>query len=236
MTTTTKRITTTEQTTTTTTTTSSKTTNISFPITKKSTSTEIQTLTSALLTPEPEQPRANTTNPFTNDTESYVAKEKAHTTTETKETLLTKTDLVGKTTTLISTQPITEKNNTIETLGTKEILYLVAGIGVVEFTLVALGIYIVKQRRASTRHLDTGKPNKEKNRPVSRKSVASVGNIYESIPMEHFSIKDAIPEEDENVYIEVPEHMYDKTFEHRPRVNVNANLYQLISELKTKNK
>lgn len=76
MTTTTKRITTTEQTTTTTTTTSSKTTNISFPITKKSTSTEIQTLTSALLTPEPEQPRANTTNPFTNDTESYVAKEK----------------------------------------------------------------------------------------------------------------------------------------------------------------
>lgn len=54
--------------------------------------------------------------------------------------------------------------------------------------------------------------------------------------MEHFSIKDAIPEEDESVYTEVPEHMYDKTFEHRPRVNVNANLYQLISELKTKNR
>lgn len=33
-------------------------------------------MTSALLTPEPEQPRANTNNPFTKDTESYVAKEK----------------------------------------------------------------------------------------------------------------------------------------------------------------
>lgn len=88
----------------------------------------------------------------------------------------------------------------------------------------------------NSRQLDTGKPDKEKNRPVSRKSVASVGNTYEIIPMEHFSIKDAIPEEDENVYTEVPEHIYDKTFEHRPRVNVNANLYQLLSELKTKNK
>lgn len=37
----------------------------------------------------------------------------AHTTTEKGETLLTKTDTVGKTTTLISPQPITEKNNTI---------------------------------------------------------------------------------------------------------------------------
>lgn len=87
----------------------------------------------------------------------------------------------------------------------------------------------------NVRQLTAGKPDKDKIRPVSRKSVASVGNVYESIPLEHFSIKDAIPEEDEGVYTEMPEHMYDKTFEHRPRVNVNANLYQLISELKTKN-
>lgn len=79
-----------------------------------------------------------------------------------------------------------------------------------------------------------GQNAKDKNHPVPRKSVASDGNLYESIPLEHFSIEDAIPEEDE-VYIEVPEHMYDKTFEHRPRVNVNPNLYHLISELKTKN-
>lgn len=70
--------------------------------------------------------------------------------------------------------------------------------------------------------------------PVSHKSVVHVGNVYESIPLEHFSIKDTIQEEDEDVYTEVPEHVYDKTFEHRPHVNVNTNLYQLLSELKTK--
>lgn len=60
--------------------------------------------------------------------------------------------------------------------------------------------------------------------------MASDGNLYESIPLEHFSIEDTTPEENW-VYIEVPEHtcMYDKTFEHRPRVNVNPNLYHLIS-------
>lgn len=81
-----------------------------------------------------------------------------------------------------------------------------------------------------------GQNDKEQTHPVSRKSVASVGNVYESIPLEHFSIKYAIPEEDESVYTEVPEHVYDKTFEHRPRVNVKPNLYQLLSELKTKNR
>lgn len=83
------------------------------------------------------------------------------------------------------------------------------------------------------RHLIIGKPDREI-RPVSRKSVVSVGNVYESIPMEYFSIKDAIPVEDEGVYTEVPENVYDKTFEYRPHVNVNPNLYQLISELNTK--
>lgn len=81
-----------------------------------------------------------------------------------------------------------------------------------------------------------GQNAKDKTHPVSRKSVVSVGNVYESIPLEHFSIKDAIPEEDEDVYTEVPEHVYDKTFGHIPHVNVNPNLYQLLSELKTKNR
>lgn len=214
------------------TTTTTETTKTTTPVSITKTSREIFTSPSALLTSNEKQPRTHTNRPFTTDTKEYVANKKAHSTIET----LTKTDSIKKTTILITTQQITKQNKTIEILGTKEIIYLVTGIGVVEFTLVVLGIYIVKQRRASTRQLDTGKPDKGENRPVSRKSVASVGNIYESIPMDHISIKDAIPEEDESVYTEVPEHMYDKTFEHRPRVNVNANLYQLLSELKTKNK
>lgn len=197
---------------------------------------EIHALSSALMTLNQKQPVTHTNGLFTRDAEVNVTNNKAHSTTETRGTMLTKTDSMKKTTILMTTQQTTKQNNAIEALGTNEIIYLVAGIGVVELTLVALGIYIVKQRRANKRHLNAGKSDKEKNRPVSRKSVTSVGNIYESIPMEHFSIKDAIPEEDESVYTEVPEHMYDKTFEHRPRVNVNANLYQLISELKTKNR
>lgn len=232
----TKFMTRTKTTTETTKTTTPRTTNSPIQIIKKSTR-EIHTSSSALLTLNQKQPMTHTNGLFTRDTEAYVTNENAHSTTEKREKMLTKTDSVKKTTILITKQQIAVQNNTTEeTLGTKEILYLVAGIGVVELTLVALGIYIVKQRRTNTRQLNTGKPDKEKNRPVSRKSVASVGNIYESIPMEHFTIKDSIPEEDENVYTEVPEHMYDKTFEHRPRVNVNANLYQLISELKTKNR
>lgn len=156
-----------------------------------------------------------------------------------RETLHTTTESTRRISTLLSTQPLAKQNSTTKNLKTPldrdEIIYLVAGISVVELTLVALGIYIAKQRRANTSHLTTGKPDEDKIRPVSRKSVASVCKVYESIPLEHFSIKDAIPEEDEGVYIEVPEHVYDKTFKHRPRVNVNPNLYQPILELKTKN-
>lgn len=79
-----------------------------------------------------------------------------------------------------------------------------------------------------------GQNANDKTYPVPRKSVASVGNVHESIPLEHFLIEDSMPEEDE-VYIEVPEHMYHKTFEHRPRVNVNPILYHLTSDLKSKN-
>lgn len=80
-----------------------------------------------------------------------------------------------------------------------------------------------------------GQNANDKTYPVPRKSVASVGNVHESIPLEHFLIEDSMPEEDE-VYIEVPEHMYHKTLKHRPRVNVNPILYHLTSDLKSKNR
>lgn len=55
--------------------------------------------------------------------------------------------------------------------------------------------------------------------------MVSVGNVYESIFLEYFLIKEVILEEDEDVYIEVLEYVYDKIFEYRLYVNVNFNLY-----------
>lgn len=48
----------------------------------------------------------------------------AHSTTETRETILTKTDSMKKTTILITTQQITEKNNAIGIYNMKNYLYL----------------------------------------------------------------------------------------------------------------
>lgn len=76
--------------------------------------------------------------------------------------------------------------------------------------------------------------NKDKMQSCSRKQVASVDNVYESIPMEHFSNEEGILEENKVLYMDVPQNVYDKAFQHRPRVNVNANMYQLMAELERK--
>eukprot|EP00105_Crassostrea_gigas_P037434 XP_019921582.1 PREDICTED: uncharacterized protein LOC105325460 isoform X1 [Crassostrea gigas] len=198
---------------------------------------KIQTITSIKITFTTRHKKLDTTDSGTPTTKSGKVKYTRPKMASHKQNTYT-TDTARKTSTLKQTKLTTQQqNSTTGDLAIKirsvEIIYLVAGIGVVELTLVALAIYIVKQRRSN---MSGGQNAKDKTHPVSRKSVVSVGNVYESIPLEHFSIKDAIPEEDEDVYTEVPEHVYDKTFEHRPHVNVNPNLYQLLSELKTKNR
>lgn len=186
---------------------------------------KIQTITSIKITFTTRHKKLDTTDSGTPTTKSGKVKYTRPKMASHKQNTYT-TDTARKTSTLKQTKLTTQQQNSTT-------VYLVAGIGVVELTLVALAIYIVKQRRSN---MSGGQNAKDKTHPVSRKSVVSVGNVYESIPLEHFSIKDAIPEEDEDVYTEVPEHVYDKTFEHRPHVNVNPNLYQLLSELKTKNR
>ncbi|XP_052712189.1 mannan-binding lectin serine protease 1-like [Crassostrea angulata] len=186
---------------------------------------KIQTITSINITFTTRHKKLDTTDSGTPTTKSGKVKYTRPKMASHKQNTYT-TDTARKTSTLKQTKLTTQQQNSTT-------VYLVAGIGVVELTLVALAIYIVKQRRSN---MSGGQNAKDKIHPVSRKSVVSVGNVYESIPLEHFSIKDAIPEEDEDVYTEVSEHVYDKTFEHRPHVNVNPNLYQLLSELKTKNR
>ena len=72
-------------------------------------------------------------------------------------------------------------------------------------------------------------------RPISRESLMSVANVYESIPLEHFSRDDIMEEDGEaGMYVDLPENVYDRSFVRRTRVNVNTNFYALITELKNK--
>ena len=71
-------------------------------------------------------------------------------------------------------------------------------------------------------------------------SIHSIGNVYESIPLEHFST-DVIVEDDGNenqdenkMYADNPDHVYDRTFKHRPYLNQQPHLYHVVSELKLK--
>lgn len=162
------------------------------------------------------------------------------TTTNKRETSLATTDTTRKIIASESTQSgllqtsTTSSDGQRRILKTSEIIYLAVGISTVELTLIALGIYIVKRRRAKTRSLALGMINKDKMQPGSRKSVVSVENMYESIPMEHFSNEEGILEGNKVLYMDVPQNVYDKAFQHRPHVNVNANMYGLMSELKRK--
>jgi hypothetical protein len=57
--------------------------------------------------------------------------------------------------------------------------------------------------------------------------VYSVANVYESIPLDHFSQEDAIQEEqEENPYVAVAENVYDKAFMKRPHMGTKNNLYE----------
>ncbi|XP_062616401.1 uncharacterized protein LOC134278089 isoform X2 [Saccostrea cucullata] len=90
-----------------------------------------------------------------------------------------------------------------------------AGIGVVEVTIIIVGILAVKrcrkQRNNTTRH---GKEND--GRPVSRKTVCSIDNVYATIPEEEF---------DENPYKDLSEGVYDTTSKRRSHVNGSWNEY-----------
>ena len=41
-------------------------------------------------------------------------------------------------------------------------------------------------------------------------------------------------QDDKGTYVDIPDHVYDRTFKHRPYLNQQPNLYPMISELKSK--
>nr|XP_022320849.1 CUB and sushi domain-containing protein 3-like isoform X2 [Crassostrea virginica] len=136
--------------------------------------------------------------------------------------------------TQITTQghSITVQNNTT---ATSTEVYLILGISVAEFALIASGICIIKRRQKEPNKQTHRDIQVDKVRPISRKSVMSVANVYESIPLEHFSHDDIMEEDEEGgVYVDLPEHVYDRSFVKRTRANGNTNFYALITELKNK--
>ncbi|XP_062616397.1 uncharacterized protein LOC134278088 isoform X2 [Saccostrea cucullata] len=97
----------------------------------------------------------------------------------------------------------------------QEIVILMVGIGVVEVTIIIVGILAVKRFRQNKSN--TIRRSKENDgRPVSRKTVCSIDNVYATIPEEEF---------DENPYKDLSEGVYDTTSKRRSHVNGGWNEY-----------
>ncbi|XP_062616399.1 uncharacterized protein LOC134278088 isoform X4 [Saccostrea cucullata] len=85
----------------------------------------------------------------------------------------------------------------------QEIVLLMMGIGVVEVTIIIVRILAVKrfrQHRKSSRKRTSKEVNDR--RPVSRKTVFGIDNVYDTIPFD---------ESNENPYKDFSEGVYDTT-------------------------
>ena len=67
--------------------------------------------------------------------------------------------------------------------------------------------------------------------------VRNRGTLYESIPLDHFS-KVLVLKNDENekkeekgTFVVIPDHMYIRTFKHRPFLDHQPNFYHMILSL-----
>ncbi|XP_061194313.1 uncharacterized protein LOC133202476 isoform X2 [Saccostrea echinata] len=92
---------------------------------------------------------------------------------------------------------------------------LMVGIGVVEMTIIIMGILAVKRYRQQ-RNNTTRQIKANDGRPVSRKTVCSVDNIYATIPEEDY---------DENPYKDLSDGFYDTTSKRRSHVYCSRNEY-----------
>ncbi|XP_062610455.1 uncharacterized protein LOC134272224 [Saccostrea cucullata] len=97
----------------------------------------------------------------------------------------------------------------------REIVVLMVGIVMVEVTIIIVGILAVKRFRQKKNNT-TRRSKENVVRPVSRKTVCSIDNVYSTIPEEEF---------DENPYKELSEGVYDTTSKRRSHVNGNWNEY-----------
>ncbi|XP_062612216.1 uncharacterized protein LOC134274003 [Saccostrea cucullata] len=92
---------------------------------------------------------------------------------------------------------------------------LMVGIGVVEVTIIIVGILAVKRFRQN-KSKTTRRSKENVGRPVSRKTVCSIDNVYATIPEEEF---------EENPYKDLSEGVYDTTSKRRSHVNGSRNEY-----------
>ncbi|XP_062610448.1 uncharacterized protein LOC134272216 [Saccostrea cucullata] len=91
------------------------------------------------------------------------------------------------------------------------------GIGVVEVTIIIVGILAVKRFREQ-RKSSMKRTSKEANdrRPVSRKTIFGIDNVYDTIPFD---------ESDENPYKDLSDGVYDTTSKRRSHVNRQRSNY-----------
>ena len=61
-----------------------------------------------------------------------------------------------------------------------------------------------------------------------------VGDVYECVPLEHFSKDIVFSTKGDRTYVDIPYRVYENTFVSSLHLNENAQVYRLIPELKLK--
>lgn len=178
---------------------------ISTNPTTTTTSTKILTI----FTDEILRPRTHTTRPAQTVTKRQGKPFRIDETTRRSNTAL-------MTTQSVSEQNVTAVDNQSTTFNLREIIYLITGICVIEVALIAIGIYIAKQRRVkfSDRNLGHEDISRKTTNPYSSLSRDGGKGNYEIIQLKDLSNDQSLqhPEHNECSYIEIIEHEYDYTY------------------------
>ncbi|XP_048730332.2 platelet glycoprotein Ib alpha chain-like isoform X3 [Ostrea edulis] len=116
-----------------------------------------------------------------------------------------------------TTQTSTESETTSTAFFQEETLLLVLAIAVVEMTVLVIGVLAVRRQRQK-RVTITRRPIEGNNRPVSRKTIYSMPNVYDVIPFDEVDDSD-----EENPYKDLQDGVYDTTFKRRSRLSGKPN-------------
>ncbi|XP_055995798.1 mucin-5AC-like [Ostrea edulis] len=99
----------------------------------------------------------------------------------------------------------------------EETLLLVLAIAVVEMAVLVIGVLAVRRQRQK-RVTITRRPIEGNNRPVSRKTIYSMPNVYDVIPFDEVDDSD-----EENPYKDLQDGVYDTTFKRQSHLSGKPN-------------
>ncbi|XP_062593417.1 uncharacterized protein LOC134254903 [Saccostrea cucullata] len=198
---------------------STKTATITVVTTKKSRETNISTVFSNWKATKPTTPKVIMSEALSSTPTLYTSSQPPHSTTVIYKTSISAPVIITSGSSQSATSPeepisssikLSTETSTTESIPiNQEIVLLMMGIGVVEVTIIIVGVLAVKRFRQKKKSSRTSKEANDR-RPVSRKTVFGIDNEYDTIPFD---------ESDENPYKDLSEGVYDATSKRRSHVN-----------------